>query len=231
MTPDVVFPVRPGHHDQPASLRYALRTLWHHVPHGRVFVVGHAPSFIDLDAVTYLPTVQDGHRYENQRRNLEAVLMADVAGEILWWDDDHFVLRDVDRVPLYDRGPIADYIEGLSAGGEYRDAQARALDLLHSWGHAVPMMPTHTPLPVDTGRLADVLTRAWADGWPDGVFKALYMAGLASETITDPKVKEKALPELDWPFVSTAPWSFDVGPCGDLIRSRYWRPSPYEVTT
>jgi hypothetical protein len=227
---DLVYPVRAGRHDQPEWLRYSLRTVHHHLPHGRVFIVGHCPTWVDRDQVTHIATVQAGDRFDNQRVNLEAVMTCDaVADDFYWMNDDYFILRNTRSVPLFHRGRLSDYV-AAAGDGDYLEGLRSCLKILRYWGFDEPLnCAVHVPMPVNKSRLVEVMTRAWADGLGGGFMRAMYGAGLSARKMTDPKVKGRdELPDLDWRYLSTAPSAW-AGRAGELIRNRYWRPSPYEV--
>lgn len=240
---DLIYPVRPGLHDAPAHLRYSLRTAYHHLPHDRVFIVGHAPSWLNLDLVHHIPSPQLPQRYANrsepflrfanQRANLEAVFASDVSEHAIWMNDDFYALTDItSTIPFYHRGSLTSYLSNLG-NGEYAEGQRFCLKLLESWGYPDPdNYCVHAPLPVSVSRLSDLMTIAWSEGLQGGFLRALYPVGQPGNhvEITDPKIKTATdLPEISWSWVSSSQPSWDNA-LGDLIRNRYWRPSPYELS-
>lgn len=238
--PDLVYPVRLGGLNDPEWMRYSLRTFWHHIPHNRVFVIGHLPNY--LTNVLHIRSDQRTQRYankpepllsfRNQQANLQALMSDDRVGEnVLWVNDDFFALKDHDSIPFYYRGKLSTYTP-IQGTHEYGVGLARCLKVLNKWGYPDPNnYAVHAPLPVHLPRLREVMARAWEDGIEGGFMRAIYPVGDTTHPhayISDPKIKPATLlPPDDWTWVSTTPASWS-GKVGDFIRARYWRPSPYE---
>lgn len=164
MPPDVVYPIRPGGADDPASLRYSLRTLHHHFAHGRVFIVGHLPGWVDPKAVTHIQTKQrreNTAKFSNMKLQLRAILGSEVSEEFVMMNDDFFFLSDIDSIPLHHKGSLADHLENCA--GPYREGLTRCLSLLQSWGFDNALnTAVHVPMPIKKSRLTEVMERAWA---------------------------------------------------------------------
>lgn len=226
MLRDVVIPAGPDRQD---TLRWALRTIWANYTHRRVFVFGVAPPWLS-DRVVAVPTDQrPDDRLGNLRRQVEAVLShPDVADEVVWWDDDVYLLEAVDEVPLMDKGSLRDWLAARSSprygASDYTRVHERCLELLTGWGYTDGRMPAHVPIPVSRPVLSSIMERAWAEGWPDGVWRPLYLtaSGFPTETIEDPKRHESSR----WWSSEGRQWH---GLRGRRLRELYWRPSPYEV--
>lgn len=243
MKVDLVYPVRPSMHDGPQELRYSLRAVAHHVKDvGRTFIVGHRPSYINWEEVVHVPSDQlPGRRarFINQRRNLEALFESDAGPLVAWMADDMFFQHDVELAawPLAHRGFLSDYIEGgggevvIPPSGEYLEGVQRCYDLLRSWGYEAPLMTaTHTPLVIDLPQLRKTMERAWSEGQEDGFMRLLIQPETekGGVQIVDPKVRASDMPELEWPMFSTCASSW-ARRAGATVKSRYWRPSRYEI--
>lgn len=227
---DVVIPVGPNRRP---TLRHALRSIWHHFPAGRVFIVGQVPGWVTN--VEPIHVFQDRGRFANQRANIEAVLESDIGDEFVWWDDDHFLLEDREVLPMYDRGPLPDYIEllrprrPLAALGAYARALAACGELLSRWGH-VALAPVHAATWVQKRDLAEVVDRLgdWDRG---GIIKVIYSSMVVDRprvsVEVDPKHTTPDNPIDGWWSVHGSNWD---GEPGRWVRSRYWRASPYEAT-
>lgn len=245
--PDVVVPVRPGKHDEPDSLRYALRTIWHHLDVGKIWIVGHHPSWLD-SSVGHIPSAQRTQMYrnvnephlkfQNQEANLRAVMASEVSEDFLWWSDDFFVLRDTSTdIPYFHRGSLRDYLDTLPAKhgwGEYAEGLGFCLKLLEAWGYPHPdAYNVHMPLPVNKTNLIEVMEMAWAEGLQGGWLRPIYPVVCGDDhphvEVTDPKIKNpNELPDLNQIWVSCDPGSWR-GALGQYIRNRYWRTAPWEV--
>ncbi|MGW3736677.1 hypothetical protein [Streptomyces sp. NPDC005148] len=230
--PDIVVPVREGAANE--QLRYALRSWAAHLPHGRVWIVGFKPPW--LHGVRHLPTRQTGN--SKYRNTTVAVRTAcehpEVSDRFLLCNDDFFVMRPVDEMPVLHRGLVRD-VEAYYASrvsGAYLRGMRETRDLLASMGHHDPLSyELHVPMSVhkprmltalELGRHLDVLHKRTAYG---------ALAGLGGEQIQDVKILHRAPtgygPES--PFLSTMPDSFAHGHVGQFIRRTFPEPSHYET--
>lgn len=226
---DIVVPVREGPVNE--QLRYALRSWAANLPHGRVWLVGGRPSW--AVGVEHIPTRQDGTKYRNTTRAVEAAcLHPEVSDPFLLCNDDFFVLRRQEAMPVYHRGPVAQ-VEAYYAtrgNGKYLRGLRQTRDLLVELGHPDPVSyELHVPLPVhkrgmlaalEVGRHLPVLHK-----------RSMYgnLSRIGGERMADVKVLHRA-PRYDTSsgFLSTMPDSFAHGAVGAFLRQAFWQPSRYE---
>lgn len=230
---DVAYPLavkRP----RPDPMIYSLRTLWHHVGVDRVFVAGGKPLMLDYDfgEVYHLPVPEAYDKWKHIGQNLEAVLASDISEDFLWMNDDFFVTQDAPEIPLYSFRTIRDRVD-YDKTAEWHRGMKSQYEILKAWGYPddTPCTDLHVPIVLNKTRLKDLLDRVKAE-FPDhpiGHFRMLYGAGLEATPIQDHKIKSQDLPDPSWTFISTNPNSWK-GPTGKLIRDRYWRKSPWEVS-
>lgn len=232
---------------EPEWLRWVLRTWAHHYPPDRVFIVGQWPHYLDPAQVTYIPTIQNEGKWANTETNLRAVMESDISEDFIWTNDDIFLLRDLDSLPLYASGTIADRISPMADksgsvpkptqefyNGMFRQAHAASI-----WGYdptTALCCDLHVPIPVTKSRLKETLDRrddlgsniALEPVVPRGHWRMLYGLGLEAEVIEDRKFYGSELPEVSDTFASIAPsaWRRNFG---HYIRNRYWRASPWEA--
>lgn len=105
METDIVYTVREGSNSE---LRYSLRSL-KNIPHRNVYMVGHIPHWVTN--VIPLHTIQDGKKWENVLNNL--LMACDEPGlspNFILMNDDFFILRPLNYMPVLDRGPIKDIV-------------------------------------------------------------------------------------------------------------------------
>lgn len=209
-----------------------------HLEVDRVWIAGDLPNWIDPATVEHLPTDQSSSKFTNIGRNIRAVAESSIADDFLWLNDDFFIIEDLEEIPLHSRPePFGQLIENWNEHAGTTDHKAyirgmrRQYQLLLEWGFDERIMCSdlHVPIPLNKGRLLEVLDRAAATA-PDleaGHFRALYGAGLEMVPIRDNKRKGESLELGDPPFVSTSPVAWQRG-AGVEIRSRYWRRSPFE---
>lgn len=229
---DVVVPLR----EEPANeqLRYALRSWAAHLPHRRVWTVGHRHPWL-TDEVGHIPTVQDAGKFENTTAAVRAACMhPDVSDPFLYADDDMFTMHALpDGMPVLHRGPVVDVERYYAARGSgvYLRGMRETRALLAGLGHAEPVSyELHVPLTVDKGTMLNAL---WRGRFIGALHKrTLYgnLARLGGERAEDVKIRHRA-PRGYGPgdrFLSTMPDSFANGGVGKFIRARFPEPSPYE---
>ncbi|MFD3612389.1 hypothetical protein ACFWXA_30845 [Streptomyces atroolivaceus] len=228
--PDIVVPVREGLVNP--QLRFALRSWVANLAHSRVWVVGHKPPW--LHDVRHLPTRQAGTKYQNTTVAVRAACEhPEVSERFLLCNDDMFVMRPVDEMPVLHRGPVRDVERyyAARASGLYLRGMRETAALLAELGHPEPMSyELHVPLPVvkadmvkalDAGRHLDVVHK-----------RTLYgvLNGIGGDRIEDVKILHRA-PRFpaDATFLSTMPDSFSHGHVGQHIRRTFPEPSRYEA--
>ncbi|WP_138906121.1 hypothetical protein [Streptomyces chryseus] len=230
--PDIVVPVREGAVNE--QLRFALRSWAAHLPHGRVWLVGHRPRW--AAGVEHIATRQTGTKYQNTTLAVRAACQhPGVSDAFLLANDDMFVMHPLpDGMPVLHRGPVkaveAHY--AARASGQYLRGMRETRALLESRGHPEPLSyELHVPMPVQKTAMLAALEEA---RHLDAVHKrTLYgnLAGLGGEEIQDVKILHRA-PHGYGPnsrFLSTMPDSFTAGHVGQFIRRAFPRPSPYEI--
>ncbi|MFI1954798.1 hypothetical protein ACH437_23620 [Streptomyces xinghaiensis] len=228
---DIVCPVREGAANE--ALRYALRSWAVNLPHRRVWLVGYRPPW--AHGVEHIPTRQAGStKYRNTTMAMRAVCEhPDVSDTFLWTNDDFFVMRRQEAMPVFHRGLVR-AVEAYYASrgnGSYLRGLRETRDLLVSLGHTDPLSyELHVPLPVtktgmlqalEVGGRLDVLHKRTAYG---------VLAGIGGTRMRDVKVLHRG-PGFDTSsgFLSTMPDAFTNGHVGRYIRESLRRPGPYET--
>jgi hypothetical protein len=225
---DVVYPVKRTR-DGNEELRYSLRSLHAHVPHGRVWVLGDTVQW--LANVTVLPRPQEGiDQYAKVRGHLaEMVRHPDCPPRFALWNDDFFRMAPRDAYETVHRGPLATMAAELAPlGNRFARSLTQTLQLLTARGITQPLSyEHHQPLVVDRDVLRLVLDR-WADLQQPWQWRSVLanVAALGGVEALDVKVHDPAaLPAGGWASTSPAAWQ---GATGQQIRARFTEPSPYE---
>ena len=236
---DAVYLVRAGVNE---DLRYSLRSLAANVPHDRVWIVGHMPSW--CGGVEHLPSRSHGSKWANLPADLLAASRTEaISATFAYWNDDFFCVAPVDGVPLYHRGPLSEYVgkRGRVQGSAYLKGQRETLKLLRAWGYPEPLsFETHMPIVFDKGILRDVLERllsapAFSNerrcACQAPAYRSLYgaVAGLEGERIEDMKRtgRNEGIP-AGWDWVSTSDASWETGKMGKQLRAMFPEPCQYE---
>src|SRR5690606_40521058 len=123
--------------------------------------------------------------------------------DFIWMNDDFFFHQNRATVPLSHREPIGETWERLGGASrpagsfEHQNFIAGMLSqvrVLREWGFPddTPNCDMHVPIVLNKTRLKEVLDRVGASHpkHPVGHFRALYGAGLSSERLADPKIKQ-----------------------------------------
>ncbi|MFD6936267.1 hypothetical protein ACFWAP_08960 [Streptomyces goshikiensis] len=225
---DIVVPVREGAANE--QLRFALRSWAAHLPHGRVWVVGHRPAW--AVGVQHIPTRQRGTKYENTTLAVRtACEHAAVSSRFLLANDDMFVMKPLVEMPVLHRGPVRN-VETYYAAGDYLRGMRETRDLLADLGHPDPLSyELHVPMPLDKAGMLDALDVA---RHLDVVHKrTLYgnLTQLGGAEIRDVKIMRRSPGGYteDDVFLSTMPDSFAAGHVGAYIRRTFAEPGPYET--
>lgn len=238
MSSDLVYVVKQG--DDNEELRYSLRSL-RNLEHGTVWIVGYKPPWVT--GVGHLPTRQDRSKYENSTANLlAAATHPEVSEDFVLMNDDFFVVKPVDQVPVLHRGPVVrvehHYYEKYKdqMPGDYRLGMTQTKYLLERWGHADPLSyEVHVPMPLEKAKVVEVLKRAFDTEKIRALHKrTLYgnVWDLGGTEIADTKVLSNGFWHPNGlPFVSTNDSSFKIGSIGVSLRKRFPDPSPYERTS
>ncbi|WP_117198973.1 hypothetical protein [Nocardiopsis sp. TNDT3] len=226
---DVVYVVGPQKRSE--ELRYSLRALAAHVPHDRVWIVGHMPRWVQ--GVRHIPRAQFSTKWANSTANMRAACgHPEVSDEFIYMNDDFFTMRPVDQIPVLHRGPVAD-VAARTPHSRYRAGMLATARALHALGVAEPLSyELHVPMVVDKARMLDALSRPQVRGIPVVHKRTLYgnLAGIGGEQVADVKVHSasQAAPSGDPLFISTNPGAFTDGPVGRLIRAALPDPCRYE---
>lgn len=232
-TPDLVVPVREGAVNE--ALRYALRSWAAHLPHRRVWLIGHRPRW--AANVKHIPTRQPGTKYANTTLAMRiACEHPEISDPFLWVNDDMFVMHSVEQMPVLHRGPVRNveaYYEARSSGA-YLHGMRQTRDLLVKLGHEDPLSyELHVPMPVGKQGMLDAL--AVGRDIPVLHKRTLYgnLAELGGSEIRDVKILHRRPQGYDESsvFLSTMPDSFAAGAVGIYIRRSFRQASRYERGT
>jgi glycosyltransferase involved in cell wall biosynthesis len=218
------------------ELRYSLRSIEANLPHGRVWVFGGKPDW--ACNVEHVPFAQSGTRFENTTAGLRAACEhPGVSDPFLLMNDDFYVMRATDVVPVMCLGTISETIDRFHAerranrGSGYVVEMGATRDLLEALGFTEPLSyEMHAPLLVHKAAMLDAIELVKAAGLEGAHKRSVYGALAFSDALrcSDVKVFDKRCPvPANTAFLSS------VGKCFDRVRplleGAFAKPSPYEL--
>lgn len=237
---DVVYILGTGSTWDNNEIRYSLRSL-KNLPHGRIFVVGEFPSFLDSEKVIHIPAEDP---YKNKTQNgmhkiRAACLDPRISEDFILMNDDFYIMRPIKEVPLRDRGPLALSIKNHPYhAGDYYDAIIRTRNLLRYWGMLNPRdFSMHIPVVYNKKTALTILNSIEWEKY-GLLFRTLYLNYLlhpdysSSISVKDVKHK-KGFGDLEQlakqPIVSSDDHIADDRNFRILLEKTFPDPSPYEL--
>jgi hypothetical protein len=228
MTPDIVYVVRPG--DDNEELRFSLRSL-RNLPHGKVWIAGYCPTWVSED-VGRISVAKHRDRNVSAKANLRAACQhPDVSDRFVYMNDDFFVMRPHDELPVMHRGPLADLVTSGIMTTAYTRAMRNTLAVLQERGIAEPLMyDLHAPVLVDKVGMLTALDLCRIPAMQE---RTLYgnLNRIGGELRHNHKVRRAQRGWESWSFLSTNETTFRTLPVGKHIRAAFGDPSPYETDT
>lgn len=222
---DAVYLVREG--DNP-ELRYSLRSL-RNVPHGRVWIVGHKPSWVRN--VGHLQTRQGRDRYENTLKAVHtACTHPDISEDFQLWNDDFYALEPTE-IPTWHLGPLDVSRIRSGNGPTHQGGMLYTYRLLRKWGvDPVLDYAIHVPMVVNREKMIAALRKAGTG------IRALHRRTLYGNLyqVGGEQVEDVVVPNRRAVWKEGAVWAssndrtFNEGAFGKAIRDLFPDPSPYE---
>lgn len=202
---DVVVRVGPRVDDQ---LRYTIATLTANLPHARIVTAGCRPHWATGEHIDMPPA---GGKFVHAYAVLRAILAADdLTPSVVIADDDMFLMRPIETLPEYHRGPLAEVQPTALRMNGWRDTLDVAPDAL--------CRDLHVPTLVNRADLADRLD---ALGLPHQRACRIWWRTLAGGGCTqaeDAKVRQ-GVPDDGALWVSSSDVSWNHG-VGAWVRER-----------
>ena len=221
---DIVIPVGPNPGEE---LRYCLRSVAAHLPHGRVWLVGEAPGWVE--GVEHIPTAQSGNAWQNVKAAMRAVCEhPEVSDPFVLFNDDFYVMEPVASVPVMHLGPLAEVPRGASPG-HVRCLQSTR-EFLVSHGVTEPLSyEVHAPMVV-------VKAGMWATLdliGPNHLIRERSVYGnlgrLGGVRVDDVKVRGRDDRIPVGPFLSTSDRAFGLFQVGRHVRASFPAACRYEL--
>lgn len=226
---DVVYPLKRDNGGDP-ELRYSLRSL-KNLPHSGVVLSGGRPPWaVDVLHLDHEPAPD---KYQDAKWNIIAACESpEVSDPFVLMNDDFFVIRPINEVPVYNRG-LSLHVESdyllRHPNSRYLRGMRETREELERFGYTdILSFALHVPMVVHKQMLLKAIEMG--EGLPVWHIRTAYgaLAGLKGETIPDVKVHlmYKGLPNRE--FASTADRTFSQGKIGIQLRNLFRKPGRYE---
>jgi hypothetical protein len=190
---DIVIPLNDGSRLQDIELRYCLRSIEKHLEgFNKIILVGERPEWIqNVHHIQFHENKSNHKRAENIHGKIQRALKF-ISGDFLFFNDDHFLLKDIDAdlFPYYHRGVVR--TEGIMVTNQPQYIQTTNTQIL--FNKPVIDFDVHCPIIYNKqrfGRIFDHLV------WPDYGFliKSTYCNKLNIEGISCTDLKFKGAME------------------------------------
>ena len=229
--PDIVYRVRPG--DNNDELRYSLRSVAANLPHRRVWMIGHKPTWTS-DLVRHIPGDRFPGKWSAIYDNvIRACEHPDISEDFLLVDDDVYVLQQIDAMPMWHLGSLQERLDGVTKNrgpdGDWQATLRATLDYLRTKGVDEPLSyEVHAPILINKATALPLLREAWS---PDIHVQArsIYgnLANVGGTRHPDTKVVQgRKLKTED--VLSTTDAS--LRNLRHILESRFAKPCRYEVS-
>ena len=237
---DVVYILGSGSKWGNNELRYSLRSLERHFKHGKVFIVGERPDW--LQNIIHIK-VEDsfanvhGGKYKNvMRKTIAACQDERVSESFVLMNDDFFFLQDTETIPPYTLGTLQEQIDKYRSNNrnQYGNALLRTKRLLETYGiKDAPSYAVHYPIVYDKQKFLQMTEEInWLEkpcSW-----RTLYgnLFSIGSVERKDPKANnEEDLEEffnIELDFISISDGVAQLPVFQKWLQERFPEPSMYE---
>lgn len=211
------------------EIRYSLRSVDRNFPVNKVWIYGGKPKGIEPDH--YVKVIQTGdNRYQKVTNTIKKVCQNDqITSKFYLFNDDFFVMKKVEEVPLTASGTIDERIDEIERvhgfASKYGERLGKSAQRLQQKGYNTLCYAMHIPILVDRQKALEVINL-----FPDDpMFRCLYGNYVGQNTVIMPdcKVFNNEDPFIDTTFLSTDDTAWN-NKAGEYIRSIFTEPSRWE---
>ena len=224
MTPDVVYVCREGQNEE---LRFSLRSLVN-LPHGDVWIFGGHPAWVQGLRSVRVP--QNADKQQNVISNvIAACLNSRVSDPFILMNDDFYVMRPIESVPVMHRGTIASVLDDYRdrhPSSRYTSRIERTRKHLINLGYPAPLSyELHAPMVFHKKPLLELLMTFTPGEYQ---WRTLYgnTQAIGGDHVDDVKVWRSGQTVAEGPFLSSSDGAFAV--VRPLLDQQFPDPSPYE---
>ena len=226
---DFVYICRRGVNEE---LRYSIRSVVHHFPDAKIWVVGEAPDWYTGNII---PVVQNKDKYFNAQRNLLAITDSEEIPEnFIYMNDDFYIIKPVKEIEFYNGGLFMTKLRKYSDRVP-RSSYTRRLSLtlrnLRRMGFKNPLdYELHIPMPVEKSKLKRAISY-------NVLWRSIYgnmnnVGGIETEDVKvyldlNNNPHSYNFEKGTSPFLSTEDRAFPHVK-GEVLEKLFPHPSPYE---
>lgn len=235
---DIVIPLGAGSFWENEELRYCLRSIHRYLKgYGDIYIIGKCPEF--LKGVKEIPC--DDMSPHDKEFNIWAKIMKacsqDMSSELLFFNDDHFLLRefDAETFPFFYSQGLEDIIRKRNAMDSYKESLINTFFELYNNQRPTRYFDVHTPIRYTRSMFPLATNVKWA-AYPSFVIKSLYANNLFIHGEEYEDVKIESAPDDYEDFVKDKIMFSTGGGRGakekmiKFLEYLYPERSPWEVT-
>lgn len=215
-------------------LKYSLRSL-KNIEHDKVWIAGHTPNW--CRNVGSIPVLQTGSRFENSTMNLLlACAHPEVSEECVYFNDDFFVMKKLDEIPVLHRGLVKDVLKEYKAkfgDSKYSRGAEETARFMKQYLHIKEPISyeLHVPLPFRKSSMAKVLRLPMKYNVDLPVLHKRSLYGnylqIGGTQIPDVKIHNGSEIPKDSPFLFSTATSMDAE-LGRYVRNNFPEKCRYE---
>lgn len=213
---DIVYPYKLSGTGE--ELRYSLRSL-KNLPHDEVWIVGDKPPWVQN--VNYIRVPQNGpSKWANSRKNiLTACEHPDISDDFILFNDDFFVMEEIQYVPTLHRGLITEVVDNFkrrNVNSKYVAGLVETAEMLRWAGVPDPMYAynLHIPMVINKAKMLECFDYLKALSLPHVPYcfhlRSYYgnFWQIGGTQAKDVKIRNNRSPVPPGPFLSTNNSSF-----------------------
>lgn len=229
---DIVYVVKDSAYND--ELKYSLRSVDKNFPHNRVWFYGGKPVGLHPDKQVVV-NQKGKNKWERVRNMFISIAENDeITEDFVLFNDDFFVLRPVDKPPIYKYGSIAQLCKRVEKQNgnkptPYTRSLERTAKALKGLGYPTTNYELHIPMVINRKGLQKAM-----ELFPDvratrSLYGNTWLSKKDSESMKDVKIfRAWQTPTEDTDFLSTEDYAFKNGKAGEYIRQRFPEKSRWE---
>lgn len=234
---DIVIPLKED--DANEELRFVLRSIEANMPHRKIFFAGFMPSW--AQNVELISVEQPaGVKYDKSAANTRAACLDPrVSDDFILFNDDFFVMKQVERIDPVHRGSLWEFLKIYrNLNSEYRayyNGIIRAIEILKAHGLKSELRSYELHIPMIFNKAKRLEVYEIQDQWPRN-YAALHTNTIYGNMFVKAQVQRKDVkinsltqaPDPNLDFLSSGDTAWTAGRIGSFIKESFPQPSKFE---